>query len=1164
MKSNILSFSSSVLPQYIDERKNVVRLRLCWVLFALATATASYAQINTGSIIGRVTDASGASVVNAKVTLANLQTGIKVETNVNETGDYAFRGLEPGTYKITAVAPGFDTLEETNIQVAVAETNTHDVQLTVGATSTAVTVTANTVALETGSATLGTLVEQKEVNDLPLNGRNFTELLLITAGVTSAGTDSQWGNPQSGDYRQPSINGQSQNTSTYLLDGTNNTSNFTFGPSVSPVIDDIAEFKVVSNADSVEYSGGLGGYINVVTKGGTNQFHGNVWEFLRNNDLDARDPFLPNVNPLKQNQFGGDVGGPVRLPHYDGRNRTFFFGSYQGFRQSIGSTALYEVPTLAMYTGDFTGQPQIYNPWSTRPDPNNPGSFLRDPFECDAGGNPITPNANKTQTGGTPCNKIPTSLFDASTLAYAQTLFPKPINTGVPGTNGIDPTPAEFNQNQFFGRGDEQIGPHSISVRYNHFTSPDNFSGGIAGSTQGRDSYGWTLGANYTYTITPATVFHMLFSRTYVNLNLFSKWDNLNYDSFVPQYWPWNCHLPPGIGGRPAGYGTDSCWAPLMSIPGYPNVNQYNSQVGQTDLYEFKPTITHVHGNHTTDAGFTLSRHLIWAGTQRGFIDFSNTQTANLENVGSTGSGIASFFLGIPSGGNLTDSTGYQTPDWVYGGFVHDQWKASDRLTVNYGVRWDAFKIGQYGVPGNPNYYAGAMDPLRGTYIIPANPGACSVVGQAPCIPTPNGVLPDHVVIAQNGHIFRNVYDNWQPRVGLAYRVGDKTVLRAGYGRYFDQYNGVDSALFQSQGLWPDNNSITNTGLNTTYVTTYAENPLNITPGEKTLPDPNGPFDISTLWRDPRMKNAFADEWSAGVERELTQSQLLTVNYVGERGMRIPIGGDIGNAVTPGPGNPLLRENFPYIPEGTALARDWGRNWYEALQATFQRRFSNGLSYTVAYTWSKAEDFGGAQDWSSGEPQDPYDLWMDKGVGALDIPQVLSGGLTYNLPFGKGHYLDSGNAAANAIIGGWQINSILQITSGLPYGPILCGDIANVNRSTCYERPNLVGNPNLANPSPAQWFNPSAFAVPADYTFGNEGVNTLRSDGLRNLDLSLFRNIALGEKRSLQFRFEAFNSLNSVSWGVPVSQLELPGQTGAVFGTRSTEREIQIALKLYF
>ncbi len=1160
MKRRIVS-SRSLLPKHTKQPAKIAWFVFCLALLIVMVPWTGNAQINTGGILGRVTDPSGAVVTNAKVTLTNIQTGIASETTVNQTGDYTFPRLVPGNYKITVVAAGFATFEETNIVVAVAETATHDVTLTLGSTATQVSVTASTVALDTGSATIGTLVEQKEVTDLPLNGRNFTELLVVTAGVTDAGGDGQWGNPQSGEYVQPSINGQSQNTTTYLLDGTNNTSNFTFGPSISPVVDDIAEFKVVSNADSVEYSGGLGGYINVVTKSGTNQYHGAVWEFLRNNDLDGRNPFLPNVNPLHQNQFGFDVGGPVRLPHYNGRNRTFFFGSYQGFRQSIGSTALYLVPTAQMYNGDFTGQQQIYNPYSTAPDPNNPGSFTRTPFLCDGSGNPIAP-VNNIQTGGSPCNIIPTSMFDASTLAYAKTLYPAPINTGVPGTNGLDPTPGEFHQNQLFLRGDEQHGAHSIAVRYNKFDSPEVSSGGIAGSSAPFDSYGYTLGANYTWSLSPTTVFHMMFSRTYVNLHLTSKWDHLDYDSFVPQYWPWACHLPPGIDGVPAGFGSDDCWAPLMSIPGYPNVNEYNSHVGQTDLFEYKPTLSHTHGNHNTDMGFTLSRHLIWAGTQRNFIDFSSTQTADLENPGSTGSGIASFFLGIPSGGNLTDSTGYQTPNWVYGAFVHDQWKINDRLTFNYGVRWDAFKIGQYGVPGNPNYYAGAMDPLHGVYIIPAEPGNCSTTGAAPCLY--NGVLPAHVIVAPNHHIFRNVYDNWQPRVGLAYRLGEKNVVRAGYGRYFDQYNGVDSALFQSQGLWPDNNSITNTGLNTTDVTSFAENPLNLTSNEAILPDPNAPFDISTLWRDPHMKNALADEWSVGVERQLTPSQLLTVNYVGERGMRIPIGGDYGSAVTPGPGDPTLRQPFSYMPIGTQLARDWGRNWYEALQATFQRKFTKGFSYTLSYTWSKAEDFSAAQDWSSGQPQDPYNLWMDKGVGALDMPQVFSGGVNYDLPFGKGKALNSSSPVANAIIGGWQLNSIVQITSGLPYTPFLCGDIANVGRTSCYERPNLVGNPKLSSPTISQWFNPNAFAVPANYTFGNEGVNTLRADGLRNVDLSLFRNINLGEKRSLQFRVEAFNAFNHASYGIPVTQIGLPGQTGTVNYTRSTERELQVAAKFYF
>ncbi|HEX5482733.1 MAG TPA: carboxypeptidase regulatory-like domain-containing protein [Terriglobia bacterium] len=304
-------------------RKHAAALRaLSWALLVLALPLLGHAQINTGSILGTVTDSSGAIVPKAKVTLTNQQTGVTSVNRANGSGNYAFRGLIPGLYRITVEATGFSTFQETNVPVQVAQTNTRDIQLTVGATTTSVTVTAPAVALQTASSSLGEVIGQRLVNDLPLNGRNFTQLLTLTAGVASPGTSGSWGNPQSGTYIVPSINGQDPQSTQWLLDGSNNTSNFSGGISVAPIIDNIQEFKVVSHSDSVEYGGALGGYVDVVSKSGTNQFHGTAWDFLRNDKLDARNPFLPKVNPLKQNQFGGNFGGPIV------KNRAFFFGSY--------------------------------------------------------------------------------------------------------------------------------------------------------------------------------------------------------------------------------------------------------------------------------------------------------------------------------------------------------------------------------------------------------------------------------------------------------------------------------------------------------------------------------------------------------------------------------------------------------------------------------------------------------------------------------------------------------------------------------------------------------------------------------------------------------------------------------------------------------------------
>jgi hypothetical protein len=1138
-----------MLLQNMELRKNVIRLVLCLALFVLALPLASYAQVNTGGILGRVTDPSGAVIVNAKVTLVNLQTGVKVESSVNQTGDYAFRGLAPGMYKLTVAAPGFSTFEETNIPVTVAESSNRDVRLTVGATATAITVTSAAVALETASSTLGTTVDQREVRDLPLNGRNFTQLLVMTAGAATSGTTGIWGNPQAGDYRQPSINGQDTNSTGFVLDGTNNRSNFSGGISVAPIIDDIAEFKVVSHSDSVEYGGYLGGYVDVVTKGGTNDFHGAAWEFLRNEKLDARNPFLPNVNPLKQNQFGGNFGGPIL------HNRLFFFGSYQGFRQRVGSTAYYAVPTPAQIGGDFTYKvdgttPElpIYNIFSTREDPLNPGTYLRDRFMCDAGGVPITPNADGTQTGGTACNKIPTALINPYAAHYA-TLFPAPVSTPVPLTNGLDTAPQKMSQDFWNVRGDYQIkSAQHISGRYTHISSPSTVSGGIIGSSFLLDSYGYNIASNYDYTITPSTVFHAMFGHTWVNLHLSSVWDKLDYDTFVYPVWPWACNLS-------SGFGTHNCWAPMQSIAGYAAVNNFDTHVGQTNIWEGSPTLDHIRGNHFIKVGGTLARHRIWAVTQRMFAYYGNVQTADLNNLGTTGASVASFMLGLPYGGEMADTyPGTQQPAWTWGFFAQDQWKISPKLTFNYGLRWDLFNPGQYGTKGTTNYYSGRMDVLKGIYWIPADPGSCADRGHAPCIPTPGGVLPDHVLVAPNGKISQVVWDNWAPRIGLSYRLRPNTVLRTGIGRYYDTWGNTDVMIVQSEGLWPDSKAVANYGRNSIfYDGTTTENPLDITIGAGKQPDPNGPFNLSRNWLDPAFKNPFVDEWNVGVEQQLGSNSMLEVDYVGSRGRRTVWDNYLGQATTPGAGDPTLREIYPYVPAAQVYT-DWGRNWYNALQVTMKRRAGHGLSYQLVYTWSKTLDLNGSQN--------DYHLASEKGRSGLDIDNMLAFGWTYEMPFGKGKKFSS-SRGANALIGGWQLNGLLQATSGVPFGVYYCGDTANVGRTDCYMRPNLVGNPKLSNPTVNKWYDPSAFNVAPNYTFGNAPRNFLQGDGLFNLDLSLFRNIRIREKTTLQFRFEVFNATNTPTWGNPDTNI-LDGSAGVIGGTRSTERELQFALKLYF
>jgi hypothetical protein len=512
----------------------------------------------------------------------------------------------------------------------------------------------------------------------------------------------------------------------------------------------------------------------------------------------------------------------------------------------------------------------------------------------------------------------------------------------------------------------------------------------------------------------------------------------------------------------------------------------------------------------------------------------------------------------VPYGGEI-DDTAPGTEQWstTWGFYAQDQFKITSKLTLNYGIRWDLYNPGQYGTSGTTNYYSGHMDMLKGVYWIPADPGPCSTVGHAPCIPTPGGVLPDHVLVAPDHRIFHKVWDNWAPRLGLAYQLKPNTVFRAGIGRYYDTWGNADVGVAQSEGLWPDSKAVASTLKNQTFFdpTATIVNPLNIVIGAALQPDPNGPFDISGRgWTDPSFKNPFVDQWNVGIQQQLGSDTVIEANYVGSRGMRTPIGTTLGGATYPGPGDPTLREIFPYM-SASSDTRNWGRNWYNALQVTMRRKMTHGLSYQLAYTWSKNEDLSGGQN--------SYNLWVDKEISGNDLTHVLTLAGVYEMPFGKGN-LSSTSRPVNILISGWQLNGILQAVSGVPYGVYICGDIANLGRSDCYMTPNQVGNPKVSNPTLTEWFNPSAYADPAQYTFGTVGSNTLRGPALVDLDLSLFRNIPIKEKTSLQFRFEVFNTLNHPTWGNPVSQLDVFGQTGHVYGTRSTERQLQFALKLYF
>jgi hypothetical protein len=492
----------------------------------------------------------------------------------------------------------------------------------------------------------------------------------------------------------------------------------------------------------------------------------------------------------------------------------------------------------------------------------------------------------------------------------------------------------------------------------------------------------------------------------------------------------------------------------------------------------------------------------------------------------------------------------------VNGFYFQDQWKATARLTVNLGIRYD-FTLVPIITTTNGGEHLGITDTDNGIFIIQHNAPPCSSTQTAPCIP--GGVLPAHVLISSNGKLYQNDYSNVQPRVGLAYRLTSKDVLRASFGRVYDNWAAVNQSA-QNIQQWPTVGFNLTLNLNPTVPTIPAENPQEGFTGP--YPPPT-PFGLVSWNGQPNFRAPYSDQWNFGLQHQVGANTVLTANYVGSESIRTDIGGLGNTASVPGPGPVSARAPYSYITP-TYYDKSIGRASYNAFQFSMQRTLSSGLSYLVSYTWDKTMDIG-SDGWYCSEGcsiQNMYDLNANKSVAGYDLTQNLTGSWTYQLPVGKGRRFNS-NRAANYILSNWDLNGIVSFTSGLPYNITVCGDIANTGNGSCYERPNLVGNPNISNRSPALWFNPAAFSVPAPYTFGNLGRNAYRADPYKNLDLGLFREFPITESKGFQFRVEAFNLSNHPTWGVPNSVLN-QNLFGVVQSTRSTERQIQFALKFYY
>jgi len=1135
----------------------------------LLSSGSANAQLSAGSVTGIVRDASGSVVASASVTLRNVDTAIQHTTVSNDAGNYVFLNIGPGRYALEASAAGFATQKVAEFVLAVNQTASIDIALKVGSQSEVVTISAETEQLDVSTADLGTVIATKQVNDLPLNGRNFTQLLSLTPGVapvsvaqnSMGGRAGGFGAPISvgSAFIFPAVNGQTNRSNFFLTDGLNNFGTFQSTYSVPPIVDAIQEFKVVSHTDSAQFGSVLGGVVNVVTKSGTNEYHGTTWEYVRNTAFDARNTFLQKVTPFRQNQFGASFGGPVWIPKlYNGRNKTFFYFAYQGFRYTQDSDSLLKVPTAAQLAGDESSFPtQIYNPFSTRPDPANPGKYIRDPF---------------------PGNQIPSNLIDPRMVAYIHAVLPPagPVLDGN-GDNAIDTTPNHQTQNEYNVRIDQNFGQkNTVFFRYSAVNSLLTASGGLPGLVKHGSIPGRNWGASYVHTFNSSLVLQVQYARTTNQDNSATLFTNApaNLDSTVG-------FSSSFVGGFAAAGGHSLI--PSPGINGYASGGENITNVPKaTDSHQVSGNLTKIVGNHTLTFGGGFTSNRFESPLSYASLSFAGGQTGNPQNPNEPGDPLASFLLNVPDGANRRNVHETTRPGGLMSLFIQDSWKATSKLALNFGLRYDRTFIPAYGTNATIGQQGGIetgdVDFSNGTYIVQKLPPPCSVRGFAPCIPG-NGTLPAHVVVDPSGKIAHDTLTNFGPRLGFAYRLGNRTVLRGAAGIVYDNWAAVSQMAQNIEGAWPDIGQLIANNLNQPSTTSAtptitAQDPF-AGGGSGLFPAPT-PFNQVQWFYDPHIKNPYSMQWNFGVQRELNSSTTVDVNYVGSGSRRLNVGGYYNTALTPGPGDPQARAPFPYIAP-TFYDRSIGNGSYNALQIEVNKRYSNGLAYQVAYTYSKSIDEG-SSGWFGVEGQsltDPYNVAGSRGPSGFDLRHTLSVNMLYQIPVGHGMRYSTKNGALDYILGNWQINNIFTARSGVPFNVYYgASDLANTGNVSWaqYDRANLVGDPHSGscpNDSPVGSvdciFNTSAFAVPAQYTFGNSGRDAFRSPSYWNLDTSIFRQFPFwGEGRRLEFRAEAFNLFNTVIYGTPGNDISNASSFGKANGTANSPRQLQLGAKIIF
>lgn len=1075
------------------------------ILFATLFAVSVWGQIDTGAISGLVRDSSSAAIPSVEITVRNRSTGIELKLSTNGSGYYSAPALKPGFYDVTAAHDGFSQAKRENIELRVQDRLEVNFDLSIRSASTEIVVAAEAPRLESESSSLGNVVGTRAIQDLPLNGRNFSQLATLGAGVLPATKSSE---------RDSFVaNGARPVQNSYLLDGIENKNRIVgfdngTAQSIQPVLDGIQEFKVQTSTYSAEFGQAAGGVVNVSLRGGTNDIHGSLFEFHRNSAISAT-PYFQPVSGQKpqylQNQFGATFGGPIV------KNRTFYFASWQSSRQLSAAPQISTVPTASARRGEFGSTP-VFDPDTTRPNPNGSG-FVRDPF---------------------PGNRVPSNRWD-SVSAQLAPLYPEQNLPGAVRNYSYNPKERVYTdqgnirldhqlsqKDSIFGRFSIQDSRNTLPTLLPEPASTPSFATPTAQS----------VAATYTRIINPSFVNELRFGYMRTRLQQQTTGERL-----FETYGIKGVYQDPTVLGLPTfgitGLSTLGTTGPgNLPIGATGSGNLPIDKLGR--VLQLTDTLSWVTGKHTVKIGFDYQQaNLVGFVTlqARPSINFNGVYTQNPQARSGTGAPFADFLIGYANTTTISNRPDNESRQRIAQGFIQDDWKLSSRLTLNLGLRYE---LALPWVEINGRQSALILD--SGPYY-----GKLLQTNQL----EGSGYNPSFV---------NTDWNNFAPRVGLAYKLTNKTVVRSAFGVFYgrDENLGISRRLTNN----PPYFIRTQIAGDQVYPNFILENgyPPNILDPSKVV-NP----EVNSLPKDSPLP--YVLQWNLNLQQELPGRFVLQFGYTGSGGRKLYYTRDVNQAF-PGAGSVDLRRPIQGY-TGIFLWAPVFKSSYNAFTTQLERRFAGGFSVLASYTYGHSIDDGPANNETSDPaPQNSRDLRSNRGNSSFDIRQRFVASYLWELPFGKGKRWANSQPWATALAGGWQINGITTWQSGLPFTPILSFDPSNTQANA---RPNRMAEGSLPSDqrSITRWFDTSAFVAPAQYTFGNSGRNFLRGPSLTNFDVGLSREFRLSERFGLYFRVEAFNVLNTPQFGLPNATIGA-ANAGYIESVVNPERQLQLALRLAF